>query len=542
MQGTASDLAPLPDFNGIARTDPGARASYSEGAGIFRIVPAGVVVPSTTRALAELVGWAADTGTPLIPRGAGSGMVGGNIGRGLVMDLTILDGAPVSVRPGERMAEAGAAVTHRGLSQAAEHHGLRLPPDPSSARFATLGGMLATNASGPHSVRAGSVREWVTALDLITADGVPLRLRRGFPAPDSPAVRRFLRDVAPALEAARDEIGRRFPRTAKNSSGFALDRWLAGRDLIDLFVGSEGTLAVITGAEWRLEAVPVRLAGVRAALRDAAALGRLLPALLEADPSAVEYLDATFLEFAQVREGGEAGLLMVELEGDGSAEIEERLTRVRDILEPHAVGLTSAQGRAALDALWDVRHAASPMLAGLGPGRRSLQVIEDACVPLDAIGRYIAAVRRAGETHRIPLVIFGHAGQGNLHVNLLPDTTDPSWKPRVTALFDSVSEVVISLGGTLSGEHGDGRLRAGMLERVYGPEIVALFRRVKDAFDPGGIFNPGVKLPLPGQESFSDLKVGPEAEGLPPVIEAALREIERSAGYGQFRLELAGPR
>jgi len=136
-------------------------------------------------------------------------------------------------------------------------------------------------------------------------------------------------------------------------------------------------------------------------------------------------------------------------------------------------------------------------------------------------------------------VIFGHAGEGNLHVNLLPDLAEPDWRERVVAVFEEVTEAVLALGGSPSGEHGDGRLRAHLLERVYGPEIVALFRLVKDAFDPEGIMNPGVKLPHPDQPPFAHLKVGDGAAPLPPRVEAGLREIERSAGYSLSRLELA---
>jgi FAD/FMN-containing dehydrogenase len=157
---------------------------------------------------------------------------------------------------------------------------------------------------------------------------------------------------------------------------------------------------------------------------------------------------------------------------------------------------------------------------------------------LGAIPGYIGAVRQAAARQRLQVVIFGHAGEGNLHVNLLPDLAEPDWQERVVAIFEEVTEAVIALGGSPSGEHGDGRLRAHLLERVYGPEVVALFRLVKDAFDPKGIMNPGVKLPAPDHRPFGHLKVGDSAAPLPSRIEAGLREIERSAGYSLSRLEL----
>ena len=415
----ASWLPPLPEFNGVGRTDFRARAAYSEAAGIYRIIPAAVAVPSTTTALRELVRWAAHRRVALVPRGAGSGMAGGNLGRGVIVDLTSLDGCPVEVHPELRRAYTGAGVTLRDLTAEAERHGLRLPPDPSSARFATLGGMVSTNAAGPRSVQSGSARRWVEALDLITADAESLTLRRGAEPRGVAAVERFVRHAVPALRAARELVESRFPKTRKNSSGYALDHWLASGDLLDLVIGSEGTLAIVTGIEWRLVPQPSCYGGVRAALRDVHALGELVPRLVALDPSAVEYLDSTFLRF--VGEGqGAAGLLHVELEADDPESLAQRLQQVREMLEPQALALRQADDRRALEDLWSLRHAASPILAGLGESRRSLQVIEDACVPVAALGRYVAAVRESGERHAMELVIFGHAGDGNLHVNLQP--------------------------------------------------------------------------------------------------------------------------
>ena len=537
----ASWLPPLPPLNGIGRTDFRARAAYSEGAGIYRIVPAAVTVPSTTSALRELVTWAAHRRVPLVARGAGSGMPGGNVGRGVIVDLTTLDGCPIEVHPALRRAYTGAGATLRDLTAEAERSGLRLPPDPSSARFATLGGMVATNAAGPHSVQSGSTRRWVDALDLITADGESLTLRRGAVPRPVAAVERFMRDAEPALRAAEQTILSRFPKTRKNSSGYALDAWLASGDLLDLLIGSEGTLAFVTGIEWRLVPIPRRYGGVRAALRSLDVLGDVVRQLEALDPAALEYLDATFLRFVGEARGA-AGLLLVEFEGEDGEPLEDRLREAADILAPHASELRQATDRRGLENLWAIRHAASPILAGLGENRRSLQVIEDACVPLEAIGSYAEAVRQAGRRHRTELVIFGHAGDGNLHVNLQPDVALAGWEQRLEAIFGEVSEVVARLGGTLTGEHGDGRLRARALESSFGSEIVGLFRLVKEAFDPVGILNPGVKLAAEGDRPFASLKVGAHAVRLPLEIEAGLREIERTAGYSMSRLELAdGP-
>jgi FAD/FMN-containing dehydrogenase len=200
-------------------------------------------------------------------------------------------------------------------------------------------------------------------------------------------------------------------------------------------------------------------------------------------------------------------------------------------------GVDVAFSPRAAEQLWAIRHAASPILAGLPEQRRSLQVIEDACVPVEQMGEYIRVVRRMAAASGIPVVVFGHAGDGHVHVNLLPEVTRPGWEDAVAGILEEITDTVIRLGGTPSGEHGDGRLRAGLLGRVYGEEIVELFARVKRTFDPLGIFGPGVILPS-GAPAISHLKTGAKAIPLPEDIAAALREIERKGGYGKCRMEL----
>jgi FAD/FMN-containing dehydrogenase len=188
--------------------------------------------------------------------------------------------------------------------------------------------------------------------------------------------------------------------------------------------------------------------------------------------------------------------------------------------------------------LWSLRHAASPILANLPATRRSLQVIEDGCVPLARLGEYVRVIREVAGREGITVVIFGHAGDGNIHVNALPELAQPDWLDRIHRLYDEVNGAAIRLGGTVSGEHGDGRLRAPLLEALYGSEIVGLFRRLKTAFDPDGIFNPGVKLDS-GDPAISCLKMGSEAAEIPDDIAQSLREIERTGGYARSRMEIA---
>ncbi|HEU5049728.1 MAG TPA: FAD-binding oxidoreductase, partial [Gemmatimonadales bacterium] len=208
-----------PNLRGVYRNDLPARAAYAEGAGIYRIVPAAVAIPRDVADLVELVRWAAREEMALIPRGAGSGMGGGNVGDGIIVDLTRIGAGGIRLEPATLRAVTAASVTHAALNHAAGTHGLRLPPDPSSGRFATLGGMVATNASGARSVRYGSVRPWVEAIELVTAEGDVVQLARGSAAAEvnGGAFQRFERDVAPRIRDAASLVAARFPRTRKNS-------------------------------------------------------------------------------------------------------------------------------------------------------------------------------------------------------------------------------------------------------------------------------------------------------------------------------------
>ncbi|HET6837349.1 MAG TPA: FAD-binding oxidoreductase, partial [Gemmatimonadales bacterium] len=452
------------------------------------------------------------------------------------------------IEPGAGRALTSAATTLGSLNAAASRHGLRLPPDPSSGRWATLGGMLATNAAGARSVRYGSVRPWVKGLTLVTADGEPLELRRGeAPEPGVSAVRRFAQGAAPRIRAAASQIRSRFPRTRKNSSGYALDAFLSSGDLLDLVIGSEGTLGIVTDIEWRLDPIPSHRAAVRVALRSLDQLSDAVAAILVAEPSAIELLDRSFLDLVTADTVAGAGLrfpsveavLLVEMERDDADSLRDALEVVTARVRAIAYSVDTAFSEAAAERLWAIRHAASPILAALPQSRRSLQVIEDACVPVARMGEYIRLVRQSAAARGIPVVMFGHAGDGHLHVNLLPDVHQPGWESAVASLLEEVTDAVAALGGTTSGEHGDGRLRAPSLHRMYGPDIVDLFRRVKDAFDPKGVFNPGVILP-DNEPSISRLKVGSGAAPIPADIERGLREIEVIGGYARCRLELAG--
>jgi FAD/FMN-containing dehydrogenase len=473
------------------RVDLAARAAYAEGAGISRAVPRAVAVPRDADEVRALVRWARERGEPLIPRGSGSGMPGGNVGDGTIVDLSrIAWREPIDVEARRTRVGPGAIVGE--VDAAARAQGLRLPVDPSSAPFCTVGGAASTNAAGAHTLRHGAMRAWVTALDCVFDDGARATLRRGEPPPrEIAAVRRFL-DEASADVRIRGARMRHDVR--KDTSGYALAEYARSGELVDLIVGSEGTLALIVGIELALAPVATATASVLAAFHslDDAVTGAGLAR--DAGAAACELLDRTFLDVA--REGGALTLpvpleseavLLIELEGDDEAHArrgaETLATRLREGCASYvALGLDAGEQHA----LWELRHAASPILSRLDPSLASMQFIEDGCVPPERLADYVRGVREALARHETRGVIFGHAGDAHVHVNPLIDVSREGWRDRVRGILADVVALTARLGGTLAGEHGDGRLRTALLATTRDEEARDRRARGRRAGGAGG--------------------------------------------------------
>ena len=527
----------------LIRTDLALRARYSQGGGIYRIIPAAVARPTTGEELATVLAAARDRHLTVTPRGAGSAMDGSNVTTGLVLDLTWYEDDRCLVDEEKWRAFASPAISLAALNREAAAIGLRLPVDPSSGTWATLGGMVSTNASGPHSVRDGSIRRWVHGVALHTADGYLDLSRSREPDQQHPVVARWRNDVEPLLRRHEAVIHARFPKVRKNSAGYALDHYLDSEDLLDLVIGAEGTLGVLTDVVVNLAPLPAHRVALRVAVRDRGDLVQTIEAIRVHNPATLEFLDASFLRFiAHLPLTPErpdllqqaAGLLLADFEGDDRSELMHRAVEAARSAHATALDVRIASEAGEIERLWDIRHRASPILAGLTDGRRSLQVIEDGCVPVPRLGEYLDAVDAAARAQRLDLVMFGHAGDGHVHVNLLPNLADADWKERVRAVYSTVNDAVIRLGGTPSGEHGAGRLRAGLMEQLYGPEVMACFRAVKRAFDPDGRFNPGV-IVGDGCDPLTQLKLGADAAPLPAGIEEYLQRIEAEARWGESR-------
>lgn len=530
------------DFRGVFTTDETARAVYSEAAGITQLIPVAVAVPADADDVQTLLRWAAREKIAITPRGSGSSMAGGAVGENVILDLSRIDSI-AQVDLAKKTVRVGPGAICARVNQAAAKVGLRFPVDPSSAKFCSIGGMVATNAAGAHSLRFGSTRAWVESLDCIFADGTRGVLRRGTEVPPNiPALGRFLHDIQSRMPSARTRDSYIHPGVRKESSGYGVGAYSETGDVIDLLVGSEGTLVVFVGIELKLAPVPTAVSSVLAefdSLDSAVAASQKAWAL---GASACELLDQTFLEFAGAYEKASTpqAVLLAEVEADSDSGAETSAAMLAEAFTASGartarIGISPIEQRE----IWELRHAASPILGKLDPRLKSMQIVEDGAVPPSNLSAYVTGLREAFARQGMKGVIFGHAGDAHVHANPLVDTSSPGWQERSEALLAGVVSLVARLGGTLSGEHGDGRLRAPYLKDTWSPEAMNLFGAIKRCFDPDGLLNPGVKL-TERKQGFDPVKYDSALPSLPEKARDALDLITAERGYDQFRLSLIG--
>ncbi len=444
-------------------------------------------------------------------------MPGGNLGPHVTFEIGSGFDEIEILEPDGSLIRAGAGAVAAAVDREARARGRFLPFLPSSFEWCRVGGMLGTNAAGARSFRYGATAEWIEAVEGYFAWGEPFRVERG-KAPEGPFAALAARLASTPLEV--DGRTASWPSVRKNSSGYALDRFLPDGDSTSLLTGSEGTLAVFTRAELRTAPLP-EATGLALFVAEAPEDLRTVAAAAEsAEASACEFFGRRFLEL-----GGTSGsfptdtrdawaVVLVEVSGSHD-EVREGLDDLGALagrLRPRMV----TKDAATVERLWSLRHAASPTIAReTADERLSTQFIEDSVVPVEALASYLHGLDRILKAARFDAVVFGHAGDANVHVNPLLDLREADWLPRARRVLDEVAELVSSLGGTLSGEHGDGRLRTPLVSRVWPARLVEAFNEVKTALDPRGILNPGVIVPLPGQDPFEGF--APRARAFPPL-------------------------
>ncbi|MEU6160027.1 FAD-binding and (Fe-S)-binding domain-containing protein [Streptomyces sp. NPDC047130] len=464
--------------------DATARALTTMDASNYRRVPLGVVAPRDADDVAAVLAVCREHGVPVVPRGGGTSIAGQATGTGVVLDLTRHMNRLVSVDAEARTAVVQPGLVLDRLQEAAAPHGLRFGPDPSTHGRCTLGGMVGNNSCGSHSVAWGTTADNVESLTVLTARGARHRLGRGRRgAPDG------LGDLVDAeLALLRTGFTTGLPRRI---SGYALDALLPerGGDVARSFCGSEGTLGVLTEATVRLvESPPARALAVLGHADESAA-AQAAAGLLPHRPLTVEGMATDLVPSAEGLPRGGAWLF-VETGGANGTEARaraERIVRAADVLDALVVTDPAAQR-----ALWRVREDASGTATRMPDGTEAWPGWEDCAVPPARLGAYLRDFRRLMSEHGLRGIPYGHFGDGCVHVRVDFDLLTERGVARYRRFSGELADLVVSHGGSLSGEHGDGMARAELLERMYGAEVVRLFERVKGVWDPDGLLNPGV--------------------------------------------------
>ncbi|WP_327374858.1 FAD-binding oxidoreductase [Streptomyces sp. NBC_01216] len=493
----------------------GARALVTMDASNYRRVPLGVVAPRDAADVAAVLAVCRAHEVPVVARGGGTSIAGQATGTGVVLDFTRHMRSIVSLDP-----VAGTAVVQPGvvldrLRDAARPHGLTFGPDPSTHSRCTLGGMIGNNACGAHSVAWGTTADNVLELDVLTYAGTRLR-----PGRDWRGAPEGLRELVGAnLGLLRTGYPEGLPRRI---SGYALDALLPerGADVARSYCGSEGTLGVLTEATVRLVRAPSSPVLAVLGYPDEGAAADAAAGLLAHRPLTVEGMAADLVRDAAGLPRGRAWLF-VETDGEAAA---RALVRAADALD--AAVVTDPAGQRAL---WRLREDAAGTATRMPTGEEAWPGWEDCAVPPARLGEYLREFRRLLREYGLRGTPYGHFGEGCVHVRIDFDLWTPAGVRHFRRFSEAVADLVVAHGGSLSGEHGDGQARAELLPRMYGPELVGLFGRVKDVWDPAGGLNPGMLVRPDGLDRNLRFK------GLPVVPAAA-----RCVGVAKCRVDGPG--
>ncbi|MEK7190927.1 MAG: FAD-linked oxidase C-terminal domain-containing protein [Pseudomonadota bacterium] len=438
-------------------TDPAERWVYGYDNSRKHAPPDAVAYATSHEQVAGVVRACHEFGVPIVARGRGTNTTGATVPvqGGLVLSLERMDKI-LAVDPANRALRVESGVLNQTAQDEAGKHGFFWPPDPTSAAYCTVGGNIALNAAGPRAVKYGATRENILGLVAVTGTGETIH------------------------------------------TGCYTTKGAVGYDLTRLLIGSEGTLAVVTEATLKLTPLPESRRTLQAVYRDIRSATEAIVAIMTQPvvPYALEFMDAASIEmirgYSQTElPRGAGALLIIEVDGqeagmDAAVAAISKATKTSGL-----VALAVAKTKAEADALWATRKALSPALRNIAPNKLN----EDVVVPVSRIPELIEGLEKLSQEYGIPIVNFGHAGNGNIHVNLLYDTQDPRQEQNALPCLSRVFDLVIQLGGTLSGEHGIGIMKRDYVARAIDPPTLALMRAIKKEFDPKGILNPGKIFP-----------------------------------------------
>ncbi|WML50820.1 FAD-linked oxidase C-terminal domain-containing protein [Neobacillus sp. PS3-12] len=442
-------------------TDLSERYSYSYDASFGEYLPDIVIQPKNTKEVAALIKLANQYKIPVYPRGAATSLSGGSLAvkGGMTLDMSQFE-KRLTIDTENMLAITTPSVITGEIHKKAEEAGLFYPPDPSSSHVSTIGGNLLENSSGPKGLKYGTTKEYVIGLEVVTPTG---------------------------------EIIRTGGRTVKNVTGY---------DLTRLIVGSEGTLGIVTEAILRLIPKPLARKTLLASFTHLNDSGHAITKILSSGilPCAMELMDNACIRAVENYQPSglpidAEAIVIIEVDGHPSA-IAEEITKCEQICwEQGASNVKVASTETERNDIWKARKMVSPAITQMGPTKIS----EDATVPRSQIPAMVEKLERIRKKYNLNLVVFGHAGDGNLHPNIITDKRNIEEMKRVESAVSEIFESAIELGGTLSGEHGIGMLKAPYMEKELGKDGLFMMKKIKEAWDPNNILNPGKIFPQPGQ-------------------------------------------
>ena len=526
--------------------DRTSRGMYATDASIYQIVPLGVVVPRDAADVEATIAVAREHGVPVTARGAGTSQCGQTVNSGLIVDVSRSLRAIVALDIAARRVRVQPGIVLDDLNRALRPHGLFFPVDPSTASRCTIGGMTANNSSGARSIRYGIMADNVASIDAVLADGTratfgPVAANGGSTANHrhdgderrSPARGRYDELVARVRSIAgreASEIEARIPKVQRNVGGYAIQTVAADGpfNMAKLLIGSEGTLAFFTEIELELQPLPrAKALGVCHFPTFADAM-RSTEALVALDPVAVELVDRTMVELsreiaafapimARYVRGEPGSLLLVEFSGDEPEPLARKLDELDETMAglgfPNAVvKLTDPAQQAEM---WEVRAAGLNIMTSMRGDAKPVSIIEDCAVPLRHLAEYTERINAIFAKYGTHGTFYAHAAVGCLHVRPVLNVKRVEDVGKLRAIAEEAFALVREYGGAHSGEHGDGIVRSEFHREMLGERIVAAFREIKDAFDPGNLLNPGKIVDAPKMDDRTLFRYGPAYAQLP---------------------------
>lgn len=456
---------------------------YSVDASSYLLKPSIVVFPRNEQDIMKILKYATRNKISVTARGAGTGLVGGALGRGIILDMRNFD----KIKIGSGNVEVGSGTFKGQLDVQLRKHGRFLGPDPSIGPFCTIGGMIATNASGSHSLKYGSVVDSLIQVRIITSNGKIMV----FPNKDKTTKRLF--------KLIKPHFQKRFPHISKNSCGYRIDKINSEKDIQKIISASEGTLGIIVLAKLKTFPIPKKKVLITISYRTLKQAVLDVPKIVKLKPSALEIIDDNIVHYIKTKiPNGTRCMLFVEFDDniEKNRIIINRLQSGRIIKE-----ITNCDE---IDQWWSFRNSAlSYSLKSISKHETMPSLIEDATVPVNKLPFLLDLVENLASKYDMKVIIYGHAGNGNLHIRPVLKKKSRNIIKKITREFFLG---VVYLGGSITGEHGDGLARSEFVKLQYGDEIYSLFKRIKHIFDPTNTLNPG-KIISKGSTVTKNLKI-----------------------------------